>query len=79
MTKTLSELEVGDTARVQGYQADNDYVARLVRLGLIPGTELTIKRRAPLGDPIQISFRGYSLVLRPAEATDLLLEVIESK
>jgi ferrous iron transport protein A len=79
MAKTLSELKVGDTARVQGYRADTDYVARLVRLGLIPGTELTIKRRAPLGDPIQISFRGYSLVLRPAEARHMLLEVVEAK
>ena len=79
MATTLSELNVGDTARVQGYQADTDYVARLIRLGLIPGTELTVKRRAPLGDPIQISFRGYSLVLRPAEANHLLLELVEAK
>lgn len=48
-----------------------------MRLGLIPGTELEVKRRAPLGDPIQIQFRGYSLVLRPAEAHHLLLEAIE--
>lgn len=74
MEKYLSDLNVGDTVRVKGYLTDSDYVARLIRLGLIPGTLLTVKRRAPLGDPIQISFRGYSLVLRPAEAGDLLLE-----
>jgi ferrous iron transport protein A len=74
---TLSQLKIGDTARVVGYQADTDYSARLMRLGLIPGTELEVKRRAPLGDPIQIQFRGYSLVLRPAEAHHLLLEAIE--
>jgi ferrous iron transport protein A len=77
VTTTLDELEIGDSARVLGYGADTEYTGRLERLGLIPGTELTIKRRAPLGDPVQISFRGYSLVLRPAEARHLLLEVIE--
>lgn len=77
MHKTLSQLEVGDTARVVGYQAESDYSARLMRLGLIPGTELVLQRRAPLGDPIQIRFRGYSLALRPAEAGDLLLEALD--
>lgn len=74
---TLSQLNVGDTARVVGYQADTEYAGRLMRLGLTPGTELEVKRRAPLGDPIQIQFRGYSLVLRPAEAHHLMLEAIE--
>jgi len=77
MQTTLSQLEVGASARVVGYGEHSDYTARLMRLGLIPGTQLTIKRRAPLGDPIQIQFRGYSLVLRPAEAQQLLLEAID--
>lgn len=76
MQTSLSQLEVGARARVVGYGASNDYSSRLMRLGLIPGTELLVKRRAPLGDPIQIQFRGYSLVLRPAEAHDLLLEPV---
>jgi Fe2+ transport system protein FeoA len=78
MQTTLSQLDVGARARVIGYGVDSDYTARLIRLGLIPGTELIIKRRAPLGDPIQIQFRGYSLVLRPAEAQQLMLEAIAS-
>lgn len=76
METTLSQLEVGDTARVVGYQSETDYSARLMSLGLIPGTELVVKRRAPLGDPVQIQFRGYSLVLRPSEAEHLLLETV---
>jgi ferrous iron transport protein A len=47
---------------------------RLIRLGLIPGTTIRLERRAPLGDPVEIRFRGYSLVLRPAEAACLRLE-----
>lgn len=78
MQITLGSLDVGASARVVGYAADTDYCARLIRLGLIPGTRITLKRRAPLGDPVQIQFRGYSLVLRPAEARDLLLEPLEA-
>ncbi len=43
-------------------------------LGLIPGTVLTVKRFAPLGDPVEIRFRGFSLALRPSEARALELE-----
>jgi Fe2+ transport system protein FeoA len=78
MQITLGSLDVGASARVVGYSADTDYCARLIRLGLIPGTRITLKRRAPLGDPVQIQFRGYSLVLRPAEARDLVLEPLEA-
>ncbi len=73
MAKTLSDLELGATARVIGYRDDNAYSARLLRLGLTPGTRLKLQRVAPLGDPLEIRFRGYSLALRPAEASCLLL------
>ena len=75
---SLDTLRVGENARVVGYARDTEYSARLIRLGLIPGTRLTLKRRAPLGNPVQIQFRGYSLVLRPEEAQDLELERIEA-
>jgi ferrous iron transport protein A len=45
-----------------------------MRLGLIPGTQFEVKRFAPLGDPIEIRFRGFSLTLRPGEARCLSLE-----
>lgn len=70
----LADLPLGARARVAGYNEQSDYCDRLMRLGLIPGTELTLVRRAPLGDPVEIRFRGYALVLRPAEAGCLLLE-----
>ncbi len=77
MQTTLSTLDVGARARVVGYAEQTRYSARLIRLGLIPGTELVVQRRAPLGDPLEIRFRGYSLVLRPDEADCLTLEVLE--
>ena len=71
---TLAQLAVGSTVTVVGYRQDSAYTAQLRRLGLVPGTELTVARRAPLGDPIEIRLRGFSLALRPSEANDLLLQ-----
>lgn len=74
MHVALSQLEVGDRARVAGYADESPYAAQLMRLGLIPGTDLSVRRVAPLGDPVEIRFRGFSLALRPREAACLLLE-----
>jgi ferrous iron transport protein A len=73
MTVTLDQLRVGDRARVAGYREDSAYAAQLLRLGLTPGTLLYVQRVAPLGDPIEIRVRGFSLVLRPSEADCLEL------
>ena len=55
---TLSDLEVGQTAVVSGYASDSQYAQRLAHLGLISGTRITLVRRAPLGDPVEIRCRG---------------------
>jgi len=73
-SKRLADLDIGEQARVIGYVETTDYSDRLIRLGLIPGTKICLQRRAPLGDPVEIRFRGYSLVLRPSEAACLELE-----
>jgi ferrous iron transport protein A len=70
----IADLTVGEEARVAGYQNGADYSERLIQLGLIPGTLIRLERFAPLGDPVEIRFRGYSLVLRPSEARCLRLE-----
>jgi ferrous iron transport protein A len=70
----LADLKVGEAARVTGYHDGSDYSERLIQLGLIPGTLIRLERVAPLGDPVEIRFRGYSLVLRPSEARCLRLE-----
>ncbi|MDA1075661.1 MAG: FeoA family protein [Proteobacteria bacterium] len=67
----LTDLAVGDLARVTGYVA---YAAQLMYLGLIPGTEFRLNREAPLGDPVEIRYRGFSLCLRPTEADCLEVE-----
>jgi len=71
----LSELKKGDRARVVGFdEPATPYSRHLLSLGLIPGTRIEVARFAPLGDPVEIQFRGACLVLRPSEARSLLLE-----
>jgi len=75
METTLKALNVGDRARVSGYgRGEAGYRHRLLTMGLTPGTPLTVTRVAPLGDPIEIEVRGYSLSLRKAEAEVLKVE-----
>ena len=52
----------------------NSYRKKLLSMGLTPGTEFTLQRTAPLGDPVEIIFRGFSLSLRKQEAAGLWVE-----
>ena len=74
--KTLSDFPLGSQLRVVGYAEHSAYITQLQRLGLVPGTQLTIERLAPLGDPMQIRLRNFSLALRPSEATALLVQLL---
>ena len=76
MAATLSDVLPGTRIRVTGFAKESDYSAQLRRLGLVPGTQVTILRRAPMGDPLEIRLRGYSLALRPSEADALEFEVM---
>lgn len=75
MRMTLKELSIGDRAKVLGYTVGGKaYRRKLLSMGLTPGTELTVARVAPLGDPVEIHVRGYSLSLRKHEADALTVE-----
>lgn len=75
MGKTLADLRVGMRGRVIGFdKGSKDYRKKLLAMGLIKGTEFTINRVAPMGDPIEIEVRGYNLSLRKDEATALTVE-----
>jgi len=77
MTLTLKDLAVGETAQVSGFgEGSRAYRRKLLSLGLTPGTELTVTRWAPLGDPVEIKLRGFSLSLRKDEAASLIVEKI---
>ncbi len=75
MSINLKMLAVGDRGKIVGFdKAGKAYRKRLLAMGLTPGTEFTVTRFAPLGDPIEIRIRGFSLSLRKNEATVLLIE-----
>lgn len=65
---TLAELAVGKRARVKEIAGADHLASRLMEMGLIPGTDLTMMGTAPWGDPIEIEVRGYRLSLRKKEA-----------
>lgn len=71
---SIEQLKIGDKARVCGFSGDKAYRQKLLAMGLLPGTEFVLSRRAPLGDPIEIEVRGYSLSLRQQEAKTLKIE-----
>lgn len=64
---TSKELRKGMKARVASVEEGEDPCTRLMELGLIPGTEFSVTKVAPLGDPIEIEMRGYKLCLRRTE------------
>jgi len=75
MSIKLKSLTVGDQAKIVGFdKTGKAYRKRLLAMGLTPGTEFTITRFAPLGDPVEIKIRGFSLTLRKNEASVLLIE-----
>jgi len=71
----LGQLSVGEKAIVRGFaKGQKEYRAKLLAMGLTKGIELELTRVAPLGDPLEISVRGFSLSLRKAEAAMVLVE-----
>ena len=70
----LSELAVGARAVVRTMPASGSAFLRLREMGVLPGTPVTLVRTAPLGDPIEIKVRGYSLTLRKSEAAEIAVE-----
>jgi ferrous iron transport protein A len=77
MLFNLKTLAIGDHGKIIGFdKSGKAYRKRLLAMGLTPGTEFTVTRFAPLGDPVEIRIRGFSLTLRKNEAAVLLIEKI---
>lgn len=74
MPIALSTLTVGASAVVKEFPKAGHAFLRLREMGVLPGTRVTLVRTAPLGDPIEIKVRGYSLTLRKSEAEHVLVE-----
>lgn len=71
----LADLPAGTVGRVVGHAAGSRaYTRRLLAMGLVPGAEFRVVRRAPLGDPVEIEVLGSLLSLRAGEAAGLEIE-----
>ncbi|MCF3651417.1 FeoA family protein [Synoicihabitans lomoniglobus] len=69
----LSQLTVGSSATLHSFPKTGAAFLRLREMGLLPGTALKLVRTAPLGDPLEIKFRGYNLTLRKTEADHVMV------
>jgi len=75
MEISLRDLGVGEKCKVVGYTKDSKlYRKKLLAMGLTKGTEFTVKRVAPMGDPVEINMRGFALSLRKDEAAAVMVE-----
>ena len=75
MKKLLSDFSVGESGRIVAVTGEGRVRRRLFDMGVTPGAELTMRKKAPLGDPIEITIRGYELTLRKTEAACVEVEL----
>ncbi len=71
MKRTLAELKVGEKACVVGLNCKGLFRRRLLDMGITPGTNIYVRKLAPLGDPIELTIRGYELTIREKEASEI--------
>lgn len=74
MALTLVDLQPGQRAVVEEFLGEPSKNQRLMHMGIIEGCELVLIRKAPSGDPIEISLMGYALSIRKADAERILVE-----
>lgn len=76
MSTKLSQLKPGQRAIIKHF--DNQEIhLKLMEMGCLPGEEVTVEQRAPLGDPVSISIAGYTLSLRLNEADHIIVNIID--
>ena len=79
MNKLLSDFTVGESGKIVKVTGEGKLRRRLFDMGVTPGAELTMRKKAPLGDPIEITLRGYELTLRKTEAACVEVELSGGK
>lgn len=72
--KTLKEVSVGQTVRVVQLNGEGAVKRRIMDMGITKGTEIFVRKVAPLGDPVEVTVRGYELSLRKDDATIICVE-----
>ena len=77
MEKKLVEVEIGKSGTIKRVLGEGKVRRRLFDMGITPGCEIYLRKKAPLGDPIEVSLRGYELTLRKDEADLVEMEMKE--
>lgn len=72
--KTLKELEIGKSSRVIKLHGEGATKRRIMDMGITKGVEVSIRKVAPFGDPLEITVRGYELSIRKADADKIEIE-----
>lgn len=72
--KTLKDVKIGQTARIVKLHGEGAIKRRIMDMGITKGVEIYVRKVAPLGDPIEITVRGYELSLRKADAEKIEVE-----
>lgn len=68
MEKKLNEFKIQEVGIIKNVEGEGKIRRRLLDMGVTPGAEVVMKKKAPLGDPIEVTLRGYELTLRKTEA-----------
>lgn len=71
--RTICDLDIGKVAVVAQVRGEPQFRRRILEMGLVPGTEVRMERKAPLNDPVSVYLRGYELSLRLDEARNIVL------
>ncbi len=75
MEKLLSDFIIGEHGVIKAVNGEGKIRRRLFDMGVTPGAEVYLRKKAPLGDPIEVTIRGYELTLRKTEASAVQMEV----
>ena len=72
--KTLKEISCGQTVKVQKLTGEGPVKRRIMDMGITKGVDIFLRKVAPLGDPIEVTVRGYELSIRKADAEMIIVE-----
>jgi len=72
--KSLKEAQVGENLKIAKVKGEGPTKRRIMDMGITKGTDVFVRKVAPLGDPIQISLRGFELTIRRNDAQNILVE-----
>ena len=79
MPYSLNMLKKGEACTVINVNGEGPFIRRLFDMGITPGVVIIIKRIAPLGDPMQITLRGYDLIIRKKDAKMIDIELLNPR